>query len=269
MTIDQRERMQTIRARLAEQRKLRTEAKRAVTAAREAGDVHAEAVAEDRVEMASTRIEVDESLERQILHSMAGTGHTGIGESGFLDDPNVIEALGNYGNTTAPIGTVNLGWAQSREAQIEAMNAGTWGSPGRMASTSSPSVGGVESIPDAMRAGVPYGIIPQLRRPLSILDLVPTQAMEVGNFTYAQESGSYDFASETNDLTLKPSGNITLTEAEVIARTIPAWYKLSRPQLADVPALAVTIQARDFGRERNRSEHPRDPQHAGDLHNRL
>lgn len=61
--------------------------------------------------------------------------------------------------------------------------------------------------------------------------------MEVGRFDYSQEGGSFDTAQEVADLALKATAELTLTDAEVVAKTIAHWLRLSRPQLADVPAL--------------------------------
>ena len=125
-------------------------------------------------------------------------------------------------------------------AQIE---SGQFGTPRRMAAS-----GGYTptdpSLPDAARLGPFYGVVPQLRRRLRLLDIIPTMAMEGASFHYAQESGSLDSAFETAELSLKPQGDQVLTDATVVARTIANWSKLARQQLADVPTLSMVVQNR-------------------------
>jgi HK97 family phage major capsid protein len=68
--------------------------------------------------------------------------------------------------------------------------------------------------------------------------------MEGNSFYYATEGGSLDRAAETLEGAVKPAGDLQLGEAQAIAQTIPAWMKLRRQQLADVPGLGVMVQQR-------------------------
>ena len=61
--------------------------------------------------------------------------------------------------------------------------------------------------------------------------------MDGRSFPYLQECGGFDRRGRDRRGPVKPEGDITLTEAEVIAATIAVWKKLQRQQLADVPAL--------------------------------
>ena len=99
-------------------------------------------------------------------------------------------------------------------------------------------------VPDSARVGPYYGVAPQLRRRLRLLDLIPTQPMEGRSFGYSQESGSMDTAAETGEGAVKPMAELDLDEAEVVAKTIAHWIKLKRQQLDDVPALATTVTQR-------------------------
>jgi hypothetical protein len=136
---------------------------------------------------------------------------------------------------TFPIGAIDLGPLQTVEQLVQTISSGAWG-PQKLAPA------GPVTVPDSARTGPFYGVVPQLRRPLSILDLLPTSPMSGKSFDYLQETGEFDYAAETADLQLKPEGGIGLTEAEVVARVIANWIKFSRTQIADLPALQQTIQ---------------------------
>jgi HK97 family phage major capsid protein len=96
----------------------------------------------------------------------------------------------------------------------------------------------------ASRRGDFQGIQPQLRRNLSILDLIPTGTMDANTFPYTQEGGAFTGAAETAEGELKPEAAITFTDAEATARTIAAWLKVQKQSLADVPALQSIIDSR-------------------------
>jgi hypothetical protein len=95
-----------------------------------------------------------------------------------------------------------------------------------------------------MRRGEYYGVVPQLFRPLRVLDLLPTGTMDQNTFPYTQESGALTGAAETTEGNAKPEGAVTYTDAEATARTIAAWLKLKRQALADIAALRGTIDQR-------------------------
>jgi HK97 family phage major capsid protein len=94
------------------------------------------------------------------------------------------------------------------------------------------------------RRGDFQGIQPQLRRNLSVLDLIPTGTMDANTFPYTQEGGAFTGAAETAEGGLKPEAAITFTDAEATARTIAAWLKVQKQSLADVPALQSIIDSR-------------------------
>jgi HK97 family phage major capsid protein len=95
-----------------------------------------------------------------------------------------------------------------------------------------------------MRRGDYQGIVPALRRRLSVLDLLPTGTMDNNTFPYTQESGSFATAAETAEGTAKPEAALTLTDAEAIAATIAHWLKIRKQALADTPALQSIIDGR-------------------------
>jgi hypothetical protein len=96
----------------------------------------------------------------------------------------------------------------------------------------------------SMRRGDWGGIVPQLRRRLSVLDLLPTGTMDNNTFPYTQESGSFGTAAETPEGAAKPEAAFTLTDAEAIAATIAHWLKVRKQALADAPALQSVIDGR-------------------------
>lgn len=95
-----------------------------------------------------------------------------------------------------------------------------------------------------MRRGEYGGVVPQLRRNLSVLDLLPTGTMDGNTFPYTVESGAFTGAAETTEGQAKPEAGITFTDAEATARTIAAWLKLQKQSLEDVPALQTVIETR-------------------------
>lgn len=95
-----------------------------------------------------------------------------------------------------------------------------------------------------MRRSEYAGILPQLRRRLSVLDLIPTGTMDNNSFPYTQESGSFDTAAETAEGGLKPEAAIVLTDAEAVAATIAHWMKLRKQALADAAALRSIVDGR-------------------------
>jgi hypothetical protein len=144
------------------------------------------------------------------------------------------QLLSNYAASTMPAGgRVPLGQIIERDAL--AASLGTFGG-----SPVAATVGGT----DSMRRGTFIGVAPQLRRPLSILDLIPTSTMDGKSVPYTQESGSFDTAAETAEGALKPEAAITLTDKEAVAATIPTWLKVFKQTLADAPGLRAVLENR-------------------------
>jgi len=237
VTATQRDRLTQARERT---RKARDEARRAREGrdlARKADDQQALLTTEVRLAQAQDEVEMASELERALLSQIAGVSGVGVGGESFLDDPNVVRSLEQLANSSMPIGSLALGPAMSRDELVAMMQSGRWGG-GTMAAA------GDVSIPDSARLGPYYGTVAQLRRPLRLLDLIPTQPMSGKSFDYTQESGSLDTAFETVEAQIKPAGDVQLTDAQVTAKTIAHFSKTPRQQLADVPALGVLVQSR-------------------------
>ena len=237
-TANQRDRLKQIRDRLGDARARRTRARAARDAAEGTGDELAIRIASDTLEEAEAVVAQDEALEKMVLGQMANVsdsnGHFG---GGIFDNPEVVQTLERLGNGSFPIGRVDLGPVSSREEFVAQINTGRWGLPKLAAA-------GDVNVPDSARLGAYYGVVPQLRRPLSLLDIIPTSTMEGRSFGYMQEGGSLDSAAATPEGAVKPVGDLTLTEAEVVAATIAVHVPLKRQQLADTPSLAQTVNDR-------------------------
>lgn len=238
-TANHRDRLRSIRERTHTAREARQRARTTLDAARAAGDDQAAGIASLALEQANVEVETSERLENMLLSSMAGVSDNGqFGGGSFLDNPETVQTLERLGNGSFPIGAVDLGPVSTREEFVQRINSGRWGQPKLSQAT------GDVTIPDSARLGAYYGVTPQLRRPLSLLDIIPTATMEGRSFGYMQEGGSLDEAAETAEGVIKPAGDLTLTEAEVIAKTIAVWLKMLRQQLADSPTLNQTVNDR-------------------------
>ncbi len=238
VTANHRDRLRTIRERTHTAREARARARRTLEAAQAAGDADAQAIASLALDQAGVEVETSERLESMLLSSMAGINGNGhFGGGGIFDDPERVETLQRLGSSSMPIGRVELGPLSSREELVQSIESGSW--------HSRPSAQAGEAVvPDSARVGAYYGVVPQLRRRLRLLDLIPTQPMDSRSFGYSQETGSFDTACETAEAQIKPAAELDLDEAEVIAKTIAHWIKLKKQQLDDVPALATTVTQR-------------------------
>jgi len=102
-----------------------------------------------------------------------------------------------------------------------------------------------------MRRGTYAGVVPQLRRQLRILDLIPTGTMDGNSVPYTQESGSITTAVETAEGAVKPEAAVTYTDQDAFAKTIAHWTKIRKQVLSDFPAMATIIESRlRYGVER-------------------
>lgn len=195
------------------------------------------------VERIQNQLEDVEHGRGVLLGRFAG-GPAGGGVSGsFLDNPSTVAMLEQLGNSSAPIGSVMLGQVASREDLIARMRSGIV-DPAMQADDSVGGVVSIGSVTDPSRTGPWYGIVPEVRRRLQILAAIPKGTMDNSSFHYTRETGVFDGAVETAEGAMKPAGAVGFADAEVVAVTIPAWLKVPRQQLADVPQLLQTLQGR-------------------------
>ena len=236
-TAQHRERLQGIRERARSARSARARARETLDAARALNDQDAIAVAALAVEQASLEVETSEQLENMLLAQMAGADGNGFGSPSVFDDPQTIETLQRLGSSSMPVGRLDLGPLSSREDLVASIQSGRW-HQGRQAAA------GDVTVPDSARVGPYYGTVPQLRRPLRLLDLISTSTMDGKSFGYMQEGGSFDTAAEVAEGQIKATGELVLTEAECVAKTIAHWVKLLRAQLDDTTSLATIVNQR-------------------------
>jgi HK97 family phage major capsid protein len=83
-----------------------------------------------------------------------------------------------------------------------------------------------------------------LRRPLRILDLIPTATMDGNAIPYVQEGGTFDSAHETVEGAAKPATQVEFIDAEAKAETVAHFTKVKRQTLSDAAALQGVIQSR-------------------------
>jgi Phage capsid family len=227
-----RDRITDVRERLSAARKGRADARYLI----ETGQKHDDAVMVQTgaAQLAQTEIDIEiaSELQAQLLRQMSGVSVSVFRDS-FLDDPQMVETLEQVGNSSAPVGSMMLGPAVSRDELIS-----------QIQSTQTFAAAGDVEIADTARVGPYKGVVPQLRRPLRLLDLIPTSAMDGKSFDYTQEGGTFDTALETPEAATKPMMDLELADAQVIAKTVAHWTKLKRQQLADVPSLQTTVQTR-------------------------
>ena len=237
-TADHRDRLRAARERKQKARQKMAAAREAMRIASEHQDPQASGHAEVALEQARGEESLAVELESALLHQLAGfSDAAGFGGESFLDNPEMVRALEQLAHSSTPIGRMPLGLAQSREGLLAMIQSGSW--RGR-----SMAVAGDVDVPDTARVSPPYGAVPQLRRRLRLLDLIPSQPMDGESFTYTQESGSLDTAGETAEGAVKPEADLELADAQVVAKTIAHFIKLKRQQLADVPALGTLTQTR-------------------------
>lgn len=155
----------------------------------------------------------------------------------LLASSDTRQRLAEMSSTSIPVGRANLGYLADREALAATFGTQTFGA----------DVGGTSN----MRRGEYLGVVPQLSRPLRILDLIPTGTTDSNVIPYTQESGTFAGAAETAEGTLKPEAAVTFTDAEARAATIAAWTKTRKQVLADVPGLQSVLDNRlRYGVER-------------------
>jgi HK97 family phage major capsid protein len=140
---------------------------------------------------------------------------------GLLADDDIRQRLMQASHSKSKFGGIEIGEVASRDALVADITGTT-----------------------AMRRGDYAGIVPQLRRRLSVLDLIPTGTMDNNSFPYTKESGSFGTAAETAEGIAKSEAALTLTDDEAFAATIAHWLKIRKQGLADVPALQSIIDGR-------------------------
>jgi HK97 family phage major capsid protein len=188
---------------------------------------------DDRIDaLQKSQVEILKVLGRDRPSEAVAAGHPPFAMGGswktaeLLQDDILRGRLEQMGSSTMAVGRLGLGQVVDRDTlAADVMAADVTGTAN-------------------MRRADYAGIVPQLRRPLRILDLLPTGTMDNNSLPYTQESGSFTTAGETAEGTLKPQGDIAFTDATADAATIAHWVKVRKQVLADFPALQSMIDGR-------------------------
>ena len=240
--LDAKKRHDSYREALVQLRTRKTELRQARDEAHQAGDREATSLAEQGIETMDAEIERVASLQSIELRRMDGSPmHIGGGDD-FRNNPeilNTLERAAHAGGSGPKVGQLDLGTIMSREQWMAQFDKGrmmsdSWGREYMAAA-------GDTTIPTTARQGAYQGIVEPLYRPRTLLDFIPMASMEANSFDYTQMT--YTTAAATvADAALKAGSNITLTDATCIAKTFAEFAKVPRPQIADVPQLAGSVQ---------------------------
>lgn len=139
----------------------------------------------------------------------------------MLADPELRSTLERHSSASkSHLGEVNLGQLISRDALKADVSATT-----------------------QQRLGPYYGVVPQLQRPLRVLDLIPTGTMDGLSFYYTQETGTFLAAGQVEGQT-KQESDITYTDVIATAETIAAYQKVRKQVLSDTSALQSILESR-------------------------
>lgn len=177
--------------------------------------------------------------ERYLLSQAAGVTDDFGGYESFLRDPEKLRSLAEVANSSAPIGRLQMGPAVGANELISMMGSAFVPRIGAQAAPGQVEVG------DGARRATWYGVVPQLRRPLRLIDLFNAVPMTGNSFEYAQEVG--DLATgvgPTAEGQVKPADTVDYIDTEAFARTIATHTRMKKQQLADVPALESVVRDR-------------------------
>jgi hypothetical protein len=184
-----------------------------------------------RLAQVEDRLTAAHEEEQFILGQMGGNGGGLLLGDSFLRSPEALRELAQMGTSSAPIGRVNLGVGVSREDIV--------GQLGMYAAAGESTIG------FAGRGTTFAGMREGPRRPLRLLDLIPSAPMDGRSIEYSQEVGSsLDTAAETAEGALKPAHTADFEDAEAVAKTVAHHTKTRKQALADQPQMEGVIRNR-------------------------
>ncbi len=243
----QRARMEELRREAADVRKQITEGYKHRKAAERTGDHDLLASVARKGEELQQRLDLIQSHQSEILRQWSGASSSSLDYTlPFFENPQATAALEQIATSSQPIGRMPLGKLYSADAYAEMLRTGNWGFDLGAQGNVFAAGGDITMSPtDPARYGPYFGVVSQLRRRLSILDLIPTVTADVGaSFFYSQETGSFDTALETAELSLKPEADEQATAAQVVFATIAHYIKIARQALQDIPVYGQTLASR-------------------------
>jgi hypothetical protein len=234
-----RDRLHDLRRQLATQRKESAQAREAL--AEDPSPDNSMALARSLNSEAEVKASIEDLEAAEKAHLRRDHGIKLYRDGNLLDDPGMVDTLAQIAHNGAPIGpNFPIGSLSSADELMS-----EWGQAARE-DWRSPRLAADPSVPESAlsRLGPYQGIVPQLRRELTVLDLIPTSEMSGNSFVATVEGGAFTGAAETAELALAPNADITLTDITVYARMIKGYFKVSRPALDDVPGLGNTLNTR-------------------------
>jgi HK97 family phage major capsid protein len=169
----------------------------------------------------------------------------------LLQDPGASPVGQPNGNGREPAASEEEGWNSAHlfTDEMKAVLAHTSGSKSRFGALQMGEVVNRDRLAaditgtTSMRRGTYVGIVPQIFRPLRVLDLIPIGTADGNSVPYTQESGTFG-ALETAEGASKPEDGVTFTDALAPVQTIAAWQKIRKQALADYAAIRSMIDGR-------------------------
>jgi HK97 family phage major capsid protein len=235
--------MNEVSDQLGELRERASRLRRARDIAQEHGEEHALGAAQLELREIEQQIDLAQGVQQQLLRQVGGMGVRPFGETLF-DDPNTLVALEAAANSSAQFGAI-YGRVMDAEQLADAMSGG------RMMAAAPPA-----TLPPDSRLQAPYGVVPAMYRPLTLLSLIPVGVMVGLAFHFVAETGTTDFAAETAEGSTKPADTtLAYVENTVTAATIAAYQKVARQAISDAPWLQQNIQTRLMYGVNRRVEH--------------
>lgn len=153
----------------------------------------------------------------------------------LLADEGIQAAMANAAQSTGRVGPVELGYAMSL-ADV-ARNAAANAAAGPMAA----DVGAT----GLMRQGENLGVLPQVRRRLTLLDLIAQGTATKGNsLDYIEEHGSFDTAAAQVEGELKAEADLEFEDKNDPFATIAHWKKVQKQTLEDAPYIQSILDNR-------------------------
>lgn len=145
----------------------------------------------------------------------------------LFEDPELREQLEFLASTKARFGGMEIGKVVGRDTFAAEIMAAE------------------PTLVPRQREGAYRGVLPQVFRPLRLLDLIPTGTTDGNSVPYTRESGTFGGPAETAEGTAKPQlDGWTYTDEDAPVRTIAAYIKLKKQALADFAALRSITDTR-------------------------
>ena len=209
-------------------------------------EAHALEAATVAYDAASYELEVVSGEERMVLSSIAGVDE-GLSQESFLRNPEVLAQLEQMGGSSLPVGRMNLGPAITRDELLAELEQR------RNLAAGFASAGDGTSFDTTSGRRAPwYGTVSQLRRPLRLLEILPSMPITGKSFDYTVEwaspgggsASAFDTAYEVAEGQIKPEARMILDDRTATAVTVANWQKVNKQVLQDAPGLESVIRDR-------------------------